>query len=161
MSNQTNLKAKAAKADPFATGKSIGYLVRKTHRSFTRSLEKRLKEHGISISMWFFLRLLWEEEGLSQKQFSEQLNLTQPTTVSAMDNLEKRGLIRRVRNETDRRLTNIFLTDAGRALQGDIIHVAGEVNSIATNAVSPWEVEALRDMLTRLNAALELDVSQG
>ncbi|MCJ2187622.1 MarR family winged helix-turn-helix transcriptional regulator [Novosphingobium beihaiensis] len=144
--------------DEFATSKSIGFLVRKTHRSFTRALEKRLKEHDISISMWFFLRLLWEKDGLSQKQCSEELSLTQPTTVSAMDNLERRGLIQRVRNERDRRLTNIFLTEKGRDLRGELVHYAGDVNGIATSGLDDWETQALHSLLTKVNAALEQDV---
>lgn len=139
----------------FPTSKSIGFLVRKTHRAFIRALEKRLKEHDISSSMWFFLRLLWEKDGLSQKQCGEELGLTQATTVSAMDNLERRGLIRRVRNERDRRLINIFLTDAGRELRGDVIHYAVEVNKIATQDLSDWEIQALHSLLTRVNDALE------
>src|SRR5437867_7075837 len=77
---------------------SMGYLVRRTFRGFTRALEKRLARHNITISMWFFLRLLWEGDGRTQTELSKELGLTQPTTVSAMDNLERRGLIRRHRN---------------------------------------------------------------
>src|SRR5690349_1883492 len=82
---------------------SMGYLVRRTFRAFTRVLEQRLVAEDISISMWFFLRLLWEGDERNQKEISDELGLTPPTTVSAMDNLEKRGLIVRKRNPQDRR----------------------------------------------------------
>src|SRR5262245_12085990 len=72
---------------------SMGYLVRRTFRAFTRTLELRLAEYEISISMWFFLRLLWEQDGLTQREISEELGLTPPTTVSAIDALEKRGYV--------------------------------------------------------------------
>lgn len=144
--------------DGISSGRSVGFLVRRTHKSFTRALEVRLRAHGISISMWFFLRLLWEKDGLSQKECAHELSLTQPTTVSAMHNLEERGLIRRVRNEKDRRLTNIYLTEEGRALRQELIHYATEVNQLATAGICDWEVEALRSLLTRVNAALEADI---
>ncbi|MEA3196410.1 MAG: hypothetical protein QOF32_462, partial [Gammaproteobacteria bacterium] len=50
---------RAAKIDHSKVGFSTGYLVRKTFRAFTRSLEQRLAPHDVSLSMWFFLRLLW------------------------------------------------------------------------------------------------------
>lgn len=159
MKDHTRPKPEAAE-DKYATSQSTGFLVRKAHRSFSRSLEKRLKEHGISISMWYFLRLLWQKDGLSQKQCSEELNLTQPTTVAAMDNLERKGLVRRVRNGKDRRMVNIFLTDKGRRLRAEIIHYVSEVNSIATAGLSDWELQALHSILARVTTALEQDIER-
>lgn len=143
--------------DEYSTSNSVGFLVRMTHKSFNRVLEKRLKEHKITVSMWFFLRLLWEKDGLSQKQCSYELNLSQPTIVSAIDNLEKRGLIRRVRNTEDRRLTNIFLTDAGWDLRKNIVHYAVDVNQVATESLTEAEINTVSALLTRINVALEAE----
>lgn len=136
---------------------SMGYLVRHTHRAFTRALERRLKEHGISISMWFFLRLLWVEDGKSQKELSDELGLTQPTTVSAMDNMEKRGLIERRRNLEDRRLVNIFLTPAGRALEKQLAPYAPEVNAVALEGLNSQERQLVQTLLFRMLRSLEAD----
>lgn len=136
----------------------MGFLVRKTHMVFSKILEKRLRKHDISISMWYFLRLLWDKEGLTQKQCSDELGLTQPTTVSAMDNLERRGLIQRVRNEEDRRAINIFLTDKGRRLRDEMIHYAVEVNAIGTSGLADEEIVQLHALLTRVTVALEEDL---
>ena len=142
----------------FTTSKSVGFLVRKAHLSYTRAMELRLREHGVSISMWGFLRLLWEKDGLSLKECSQELSLSQPTTVSAMNNLERRGLIRRVSNADDRRVTNIFLTDKGRNLRREIIHYADETNAAAESGLSNEEVDTLKSLLLRFNASIELDI---
>lgn len=136
---------------------SMGYLVRRTHRAFTRSLEKRLKEYDISISMWFFLRLLWVEDGMNQKEISEELGLTQPTTVAAMDKMEKRGLIERRRNSQDRRQVNIFLTPAGRALEKRLAPYAPEVNAVALEGLDARERKTAQDLLFRMIRALDQD----
>jgi DNA-binding MarR family transcriptional regulator len=133
---------------------SMGYLVRRTFRSFTHSLEERLAGYDISISMWFFLRSLWEGDGKTQKELSEELDLTQPTTVAAMDNLARRGLIRRKRNSVDRRKVNIYLTKAGVELRGSLVGFAKEVNAIALQGLSPAEVELVRQALTKMNDSL-------
>jgi MarR family transcriptional regulator, organic hydroperoxide resistance regulator len=136
---------------------STGYLIRQTFRSFTRSLEHRLAPHDISLSMWFFLRLLWEQDGLTQKELSDELGLTQPTTVAAMDVMEARGLIQRRRSSEDRRKTNIFLTQAGRALEKRLLPFAREVNEAALTNVTTAELQKLWTILERINHSLDAD----
>jgi DNA-binding MarR family transcriptional regulator len=150
----TKSRAAKSRATKYAlTDNSMGYLVRRTYRAFTHALELRLKEHGVTISMWFFLRLLWERDGRTQKELSQELSMAQPSTVSAMDNLERRGLITRIRSSEDRRKINIHLTDAGRDLKHKLAHHAHEVNEVALASFSEPEVELLRSMLLRINEA--------
>jgi MarR family transcriptional regulator, organic hydroperoxide resistance regulator len=140
---------------------SMGYLVRCTFRAFTRSLEQRLIEHDVSISMWFFLRCLWERDGRTQKEVGIQLGLSPPTTVSAMHNLEKRGLIERKRNSKDRREIHVCLTQAGKQLKGQLGHYAQEVNAIALMKLTKRERQLLRTLLTRVQESLDAEALQG
>jgi DNA-binding MarR family transcriptional regulator len=142
-------------SQPMAT--SVGYLVRQAHQAFTRSLELRLSPHDISPSMYFFLRLLWEQDGLTQREISERLGLTPPTTVSAMDNLESKGLILRNRSTTDRRQIHIFLTKRGKDLEGKLRPRTAEVNAVALQSVSPAEADMLCDLMNRMMRSLDLD----
>jgi DNA-binding MarR family transcriptional regulator len=137
--------------------RSTGYLVRKAFQAFTRSLEKRLAPHGISLSMWFFLRLLWERDGLTQSELSEELGLTPPTTVAAMDNLETKGFIQRRRNTEDRRKSNIYLTKRGRELETKLAPYAAEVNRVALRDISEKDSKLVFDALTRMIQALDRD----
>src|SRR5262245_15459067 len=120
-------RSQAAHAIENSLSDSMGYLVRRTFRAFTRCLEQRLATHDISISMWFFLRLLWEGDGRTQKEISRELGFTPANTVAAMDNLEARGFIVRKRNTHDRREIHIHLTAAGRQLKEQLMHYAEEV----------------------------------
>ena len=138
---------------------SIGYLIRKAHQAFIRSLELRLDPHGLSSSMYFFLRLLWEQDGLTQREISQELGLTPPTTVAAMDNLEGKGLIKRSRNTEDRRKVNIYLTKRGRDLEGKLRPRASEVNRAALAHVSRAEADAMINLLNRMMQALDRDFS--
>jgi DNA-binding MarR family transcriptional regulator len=146
-----------AKIDHSKIGLSTGYLVRKTFRAFTRSLEQRLAPHDVSLSMWFFLRLLWEQDGLTQKELGDELGLTQATTAAAMDVMEKRRLIERRRNSVDRRKTNIFLTNSGRELRAVLLPYAAEVNKAALARVTAAELSQLLELLRRINSSLDED----
>ena len=87
----------------FPPAESSGYLVRDAHRAFQRLLEKRIAPHGVTRGQWYFLRVLWTEDGLSQRELSARVGMMEPTTVIALRSMEKSGLIRRVRSAEDKR----------------------------------------------------------
>ena len=137
--------------------RSVGYLVRQTHRAFTRALQARIAPHGVSIGMWYFLRVLWQEDGISQRELSQRVGMMEPTTASALNNMERKGFVRRLRNRTDRRVVNVFLTERGRALRRELLPLAADVNDIAVRGLSVDELGRLRALLGKLQAGLDSD----
>lgn len=128
--------------------------MRDTHLLFAKALRNRLLPHQITPGQWYFLRTLWEEEGLSQRELSRRVGTTEPTTVSALRLLARNGMIERVRNHSDRRTINIFLTDKARAMKAELMPVALDVNKIAKKGLSDEEFATLRDLLRRLRENL-------
>ena len=133
---------------------SAGYLVRDTHLLFAKALRTRLQLHQITPGQWYFLRTLWDEEGLSQRELSRRVGTTEPTTVSALRLLARNGMIERVRNPKDRRTINIFLTDKARDMKADLMPVAVEVNNIATAGLSEEEFAQLGALLQKVRVNL-------
>jgi DNA-binding MarR family transcriptional regulator len=142
----------AFQEDPDA---SIGYLIRDTHRAFARLLQERIEKHNVSMGLWYFLRALWQEDGLTQRQLSERVRTMEPTTASALDSMEKRGLVVRVRNSHDRRKINVHLTRKGRALKKVLLPYAAETNALASKHVSISEIKMLRAILQKMRANLD------
>ena len=134
--------------------KSAGYLVRDTHLLFAKALRTRLQTHQITPGQWYFLRALWDEEGLSQRELSRRVGTTEPTTVSALRLLARNGMIERVRNPKDRRTINIYLTDRARAMKAELMPVAIEVNDVATAGLSDEEFTQLRALLQKVRENL-------
>jgi DNA-binding MarR family transcriptional regulator len=134
---------------------SIGYQVRITNRAFQRALQARIEPNGITWGMWWFLRVLWHEDGLTQRQLSQRVGMMEATTVTALNNMEKVGLIRRVRNTEDRRKTNVFLTEHGRDLRDALLPLAAEVNAVGLDGLSKPEVSLLLGLLARVRVQLE------
>ena len=99
----------------FRRRESAGYLVRDAHRAFQRLLEKRIAAYGVTRGQWYFLRVLWTEDGLSQRELSARVGMMEPTTVIALRSMEKAGLIRRVRSADDKRKAQVWLTAQGQA----------------------------------------------
>lgn len=116
-------------------GVSVGYMVRDLHRAFSRALQHKIAAHGVSMGQWFFLRALWEEDGLTQRELSQRVGMMEPTTVTALNSMERRGLVERVRNPHDRRKVNIYLTPKGRNLRPVLLPFADEINGLAARGV--------------------------
>lgn len=121
---------------------------------FAQELRRRLQPHKVTPGQWFFLRTLWDEEGLSQRELSRRVGTTEPTTVSALRLLERNGLIRRERNAEDRRTINIYLTDRGRDLKEELIPYAWDINTVATDGISEDELVQFRKLLKKMRANL-------
>jgi MarR family transcriptional regulator, organic hydroperoxide resistance regulator len=151
--------AEVLEDDILPPSRSVGYLVRQTHRAFTRALQARIAPHGVSIGMWFFLRALWQEDGVSQRELSQRVGMMEPTTASALNNMERKGFVRRVRNRSDRRIVNVFLTERGRALRRELLPLAVEVNAAALRGLAVGEVAQLRALLGKIQARLDADMA--
>lgn len=141
----------AAESDAFEypLERSIGSQLRKTHRLFERDLQNFLASADLPLGMWYFLRALWEEDGLSQRELSERAGSTAPAAVEQLRNMERRGFIRRERSAADRRKVHVFLTDSGRGLKR-LLPYAAEVNAIALEGLSEGEIGFLRFVLARM-----------
>jgi MarR family transcriptional regulator, organic hydroperoxide resistance regulator len=149
----------AAEADlPFA--ESVGYQIRATHRALQRFLQLKIEPHGVTLGMWYFLRALWHEDGLNQRELSRRVGTMEPTTMSAILNMERKGLVRRVRNKKDRRKWHVHLTPRGRALKGKLIPLAREVVDTAVQSLSRKEVRSLLEGLAEVQRNLHATVSQ-
>jgi MarR family transcriptional regulator, organic hydroperoxide resistance regulator len=136
---------------------SVGYLVREAHRAFLRALAPRISRHRVSVGMWYFLRALWQQDGITQRELSRKVRMMEPTTAAALESMERAGLIRRKRNAQDRRKINIHLTDRGRELRDVLIPCAIEVNRIALQGIPTEAIASLRDQLARITHNLDAD----
>jgi DNA-binding MarR family transcriptional regulator len=144
----------------FPFSESIGYQVRATHRALQRLLQYKIEPHGITLGMWYFLRALWHQDGLTQRELSNRVGTMEPTTLSAILNMEKKGLVRRARDRDDRRKWHIHLTSKGRAFKGKLIPLAREVVATAVQGLSPGEVTQLLKGLAEVQKNLHATLAQ-
>jgi DNA-binding MarR family transcriptional regulator len=107
----------------------------------------RLAEHGVSFGHWTFLRILWESDGLTQRELSEQAGVMEPTTFSAIKAMERLGYVVRRRRPGDRKKIYVFLTAKGRGLRKKLVPLAEEVNRIAVRRVRPADIGRARKLL--------------
>lgn len=100
-------------------------LVRATN-SVTTRVHRHLADEGLSLSQFGVLEALLHLGPLMQRQLSEKLLKSGGNMTMVVDNLEKRGLVRRDRQADDRRCMKVCLTEPGHQLISQIFpaHVA-------------------------------------
>jgi DNA-binding MarR family transcriptional regulator len=114
---------------------SIAWSIRNVHRLFAQALHSHVADYMPNISHWYYLRILWEEDGLTQLELSRRVGISPTTAVPALNSMEKHGLIARARDSRDRRKVNVYLTHLGRELRKQLQPKAFDINSTATKGI--------------------------
>lgn len=138
----------------------MAHIIRELAKNFQNSLESRLLSHGVSFGFWAYLRELWNEDGLSQRDLSDRLGLSGPTTHSVIKRMEKAGLVemRPIREDKPRRL--VYLSRRGRELRGTLEPLAEEVNALAVKNIGKKRLQELRLDLLQIHENLAADTSK-
>src|SRR5580692_4089564 len=140
------------RAGEFPPHASSGYLVRDAHRAFQRLLERRIGPFGVTRGQWYFLRVLWITDGLSQRELSARVGMMEPTTVIALRSMERDGLVQRVRGKDDRRKVRVFLSAKAKRLHDELIGVARGITDEAEEGIAPRDLAVFRRAIAGMTA---------
>lgn len=120
------------------------------------AVDEALRPHGVRAGQNLLLEALWERDGLTPGQAADLLQVATPTVVKSATRMEVTGLLTRRRDESDRRLVRLYLTDRGRSVRSSVEEALEGVELRATAALGEHQrevvVEALRAMVTELSA---------
>ena len=139
----------------------VAHLVRIAAREFGRALQSRLGAHEVTFGQWVFLRILWGQDGLSQRELSVLANLTEPTTHTALLRLEALDYVTRRNLNGNRRRQHVFLTDKGRAMREVLEPLAIDVNEVALEGLDAETQNTLRHAILKVISNLARDEQVG
>jgi MarR family transcriptional regulator for hemolysin len=119
-------------------------------------IDQRAKERGTTRAQWVVLFRLRTQEGLSQVDLAEVLELQPISLVRLLDRLVEQGLLERRHDPRDRRANRLFLTEAGRRLVDDLDSLrdaiaADVLHDIPDEAITT-SLKTLRDIKDRIKA---------
>ena len=134
------------------------HLIKDAFRCTSSALQRRLRKHAVLYGHWTFLRILWQTDGVTQRQLSEQAGVTEPSTFTAVQAMEKLGYLTRQKMPGNKKQIRVFLTSRGTALRSLIVPAAQEVNRIALSGISAEDLAATRRTLLALVQNLSGDV---
>ncbi|MEX0923671.1 MAG: MarR family transcriptional regulator [Rhodovibrionaceae bacterium] len=128
----------------------LSALTKEAMRAYGRSMQIRLIDHNVSIGHWLFLRTLWANPGLTQRELSERVGLMESTTFSALKALEKLGYVTRKKKPGNRKKVHIYLSEEGQRLEKVLQPLADELNQTAVAEISEDEIEVTKHTLTKV-----------
>ena len=100
------------------------------------------------------LYLLHECDGMSQKELLERLGVRSASLSELVKRMEDGGLVTRRQGTVDKRITNIFLTDAGRSAAHEALAARkGVVDALFVN-LDEGECRTLSELLDKLALGL-------
>ncbi len=128
------------------------YLIERTERQMNRYANAALKSGGIEINadQWVILKRISDREEINQRELAELTVKDTATMTSALDVLEKDGLLKRVEAENDRRSYNLVLTNAGHELVEKILPIAKSFRLQGLKGVQEDELLRLKKTLNKI-----------
>jgi MarR family transcriptional regulator for hemolysin len=127
------------------------YLAQRAQHDF---LDARMQARGASLWHWVLLRAAADGEGASQRELAERMVIEPPTLVRHLDKLVREELVERRRDEHDRRITRVLLTETGRQRLDELHGVAMETDAELRELLTPEEVDVLGSSLLRIHEHL-------
>jgi MarR family transcriptional regulator, transcriptional regulator for hemolysin len=115
-------------------------------------IDQRAKSRGTTRAQWIVLFRLRDQEGLSQVDLADVLELQPISLVRLLDRLVEHGLVERRHDPRDRRANRLFLTASGRQLADDLDSLR---DSIATDVLQDVPAAAIETSLKTLRDVKE------
>ena len=140
---------------PFSTG--FGYVLRHTYKAVSRHFASELARSGIAFEQYYYLRALFETDGIPQVELSELVGVDQSTVVSVVDTLVRQKLVERRRDPTDRRKALIYLTAKGKALRRPLRTAIDSAHAEALEGISASDLATFRRVAAKVRHNLSSD----
>lgn len=126
---------------------SATYLASLLAKSFSRALQERGQKLGFAPGQFPVLLELWSEEGLTQKQLLDRMDIEQATMANTLARMERDGLIVRRRHPTDKRAQQIFLTDKAKQMETEAKEAAQAADQSLFSGFRRFERELLLEYM--------------
>ncbi len=136
----------------FPRNESPGFLIYRTAVLLKAGLRRAFQAKGLDVTpeQWSVLGSLWEREGVHQSRLAEKTEKDRHNITRILDLMEKRRLIQRKADRNDKRCQRIYLTEAGKELELELIPIAADFLDQAFDRLTDKDVSALKRILGQI-----------
>lgn len=133
---------------------SIGHLLAHVSRLVGQRRRMKLQSVGLHHAQGMILSRLWREDGVPQNILAQDLYISPPTASGTLKRMERDGLIKRCRDETDQRIVKVYLTEVSRELQLTVHGFFSELDNEMASTLTEKEREDLKESLLKVHQCL-------
>jgi len=134
--------------------RNFGFILNDVARLLRTTFDRRVKALGLTRSQWWVLNHLFRNDGATQSELAETLEVEKATLGRLLDRLEQKGWVRREGDANDRRAKRVFLTEEVEPALKAMRAAASEVRRDALTGLSSDEQERFVDMLLAIKTNL-------
>lgn len=138
------------KPEGYCSDESVGFLMRRIMLSLVTDIDRRLETLGLTHAQWTPLFMIAQGKAGTLAELSRELQIDPGALTRTLDRLEAKGLCRRVRSTSDRRVARLELTDDGRSVADEVPKVMSEVLNAYLTGFSHDEWQTLLSLLRRM-----------
>jgi len=135
---------------PSALSRRLGYLLGQAHLAHRGVAEAPLATLGLGVKEFGALSVLADEGPLSQQRLGQRMRVDRTTMVLVVDELERKGFVKRQRNPNDRRAYALQATAHGRRVLKRATEAAERAEAEFLARISAADRRQLKELLRRL-----------
>ena len=141
--------------------RNFGFLMHDIARLLRTNYDRRVKRLGLTRSQWWVITNLYRNDGLTQSELAETLDIERASLGRLLDRLEANGWVRREPCDKDRRAKRIRLANEVGPVMREMRSIAAELRRDAMSGLTSDEQEAFVDVLLAIKSNLTALNDQG
>lgn len=139
--------------------RSLGFLVHDVSRLMRTAFDRRVAALGLTRSQWHVLAYAYRDQGLTQSELADVLDVGKVTLGGLVDRLQAKGWLERRPDQSDRRIKRIYLTADAEPIIKSMRAPAQQLFGSMVDGLTETQQEQLVDMLLLLKRNLLADIA--
>ncbi len=130
----------------------IGGLLGRTSHKMRLLLDKVFIKNklDLNVEQFMLLKCLSINDGINQQELSNTIDRDKTTIARLVSKMEKKNMVLRVHSKNDKRVNNIYITNLGKEMLGEIEPHLTEINNSMLSSISNDEFDVLKIVLDKL-----------
>lgn len=128
----------------------IGIITSRGTKEIVDAFNHKLALHDITRVQWIALYYIGEDEGITQKDLSDKMNIKESTVARLIDRMEKEGTVERIKNSKDRRVTKLHLTEMGKEKREAVMPIGEEFSRDGIDGISQEHLKIFKEVLQKI-----------
>ena len=133
---------------------TMSYLLAQVCKVHRQLADELLNEIELHVGQEMVLCALWEKEGVTQTELGERLAVQPATVTNALRRLERKGLVERIPDADDQRVSRVFPTAEGQRLKVDVEEKWDQLERTSFTGFTGRERQVLHGLLSRVHENL-------
>ena len=129
---------------------SVGKYISIIHGTGSSFLSKEFSKFNIGSGQYMYLIHLYKNDGLSQEELTEILNIDKGTTAKSIKKLETEGFVMRVKDKNDKRINRVYLTPKALEIKDEFLSSINAWENTLTSNLSYAEKEQALTLLKKI-----------